>query len=158
MKGYLDALEDTLQGVSGSTAGRRLRVVVTGSRDGWGFNPGPLVHSLAVVYDWYGRSVRLAHGNARGVDNAASRFGRSRMWEVVPYPVRRDEWAVYKGHGGHQRNARMLDTERPDLVLALIWHGSRGSTGCRDNALGRGIPCVTIDEELALVPRGSAML
>ena len=158
MRGYLDALDDTLQGVATFTAGRKLRLVVTGSRDGWGQSLAPLVYSLGVIYDWYGRDVRLAHGNARGVDDAASRIGRCKLWEVVPYPVSQWEWSAYGGYAGHQRNARMLEAERPDLLLALIWRGSRGSTGCRNNALARRIPCVTIDEELAQLPRGSAML
>jgi hypothetical protein len=156
--GYLDALEDALQRVAGSTAGRKLKLTVTGSRDGWATTPTPLVLCLGVIYDWYGTDVRLAHGKARGIDLAADRFAYVRRWERAPYPVSSREWEAYGRMAGHQRNARMLETERPDLLLALIWRGSRGSTGCRDNALARGIPCVTVDEELARVPRGSAML
>jgi ABC-type Fe3+-hydroxamate transport system substrate-binding protein len=92
------------------------------------------------------------------VDKAADRIARSRRWQVMPYPVSQREWNVYGGVAGHQRNARMLDAEQPDLVLALIWNRSRGATGCADNALGRGIPVVRIDQELALIPRASAML
>lgn len=159
MIGYLDALEDALQGVTRSTAGRKLKLTVTGSRDhGWGTTPAPLAYCLGVVFDWYGRDVRLSHGKARGIDMAADRIGRVRMWEIEPYPVTSYEWLTYGGYGGHQRNARMLQAEHPDLLLALIWRGSRGSTGCRDNALARGIPCVTVDEELAHLPRSRAML
>lgn len=158
MKGYLDALEEVLQGIAGSTAGRPLRLVVTGSRDGWGDQPAALIHSLGLVYDWHNRYVRLGHGNARGIDTAAARFGRAHRWQIMPYPVRRQEWMTYGGSAGHQRNARMLEAERPDLVLALIWMRSRGSTGCADNALARGIPVLRIDEELALLPRARASL
>lgn len=158
MIGYLDALEDALQGVAGSTAGRKLRLVVTGSRRGWPVTPLALVLSLGVVYDWYGRDVRLAHGAARGVDQAADRIARPRGWQVMPYPVRKDEWAIHGGYAGHQRNARMIEAEQPDLVLALIWRGSRGSTGCADNAAARGIRVVRIDEELSHFPRWSATL
>jgi hypothetical protein len=158
MIGYLDALEDVLQGVSRSTAGRKLKLVVTGSRDGWATTPAPLVHSLGVVYDWYGREVRLSHGRARGIDTAADQIGRAYGWQIMPYPVRQSDWRLHGRVAGHLRNARMLESEQPDLLLAFIWRGSRGSTGCRDNALARGISCVTVDEELARLPRGSAML
>jgi hypothetical protein len=131
---------------------------VTGSRDGWELTPAPLVQAFDLIYAWQGRAVRLGHGRARGVDMAADRLGRALGWQVMPYPVSQREWDTYGKQAGHMRNARMLEAEQPHLVLALIWRGSRGSTGCRDNALGRGIPCVTIDEELALIPRASAML
>lgn len=157
MRGYLDALEAILQGVQ-VPYGDKLHVTVTGSRDGWERTPAPLVWSLGMVWDWFGRDVRLSHGKARGVDAAADRIARARGWDVMPYPVRREEWARYGGWAGHQRNARMIDAERPKLVLALIWRASRGSTGCADNAAARGIPVVRIDEELALLPRGHGRL
>jgi hypothetical protein len=156
--GYLDALEDVLQGIAKSVVGRGLRLIVTGSRDGWTPAPAALVESFDLIYDWYGRDVRLGHGRARGIDMAADSLGRSRGWQVMPYPVSQREWQSYGGVAGHQRNARMLDAEQPDLLLAFIWRHSRGSTGCRDNALARGIRCVTVDEELARIRRGSAML
>lgn len=153
MRGYLDALEDILQGVASSTAGRRLKVVVTGSRDGWEPTPAALARSFETLYVWYGSNVRLAHGGARGVDMAADRLARAHRWQVATYRVTRREWATVGGYAGHQRNARMLQTEAPDLVLALIWRGSRGATGCAHNALARGIPVLVIDEELAQIPR-----
>jgi hypothetical protein len=157
VKGYLDALEDILQRSTNTRSIDRLRVTVTGSRDGWPPTPRPLVLSLGVVYDWFGRDVRLAHGKARGVDAAADRIARGRGWQVMPYPVKSHEWDVYGGQAGHMRNARMLEAEQPHLVLALIWRGSRGSTGCADNATARGIPVVRIDEELALLPRRASL-
>jgi hypothetical protein len=116
------------------------------------------VECFRTVYAWYGRDVRLAHGKARGIDMAADRLGRRARWQIMPYEVSRREWAAYGGWAGHQRNARMLETELPDLLLAFIWRGSRGSTGCADNATARGIPTLRVDEELAQIPRGSAML
>lgn len=158
MIGYLDALEELLQGVASSTAGRKLRLVVTGSRDGWEPRPLALMLSLGVIYDWYGRDVRLGHGKARGIDTAADTIGRSHSWEIHPYPVDQWDWQLHGRMAGHLRNARMLDAEQPDVLLAFIWRGSRGSTGCADNATARGIKVLRIDEELARIPRGSAML
>lgn len=159
MRGYLDALEDILQGVGRGTIGRGLRLVVTGSRDGWEPAPAPLIACFDVIAGWYGRDVRLAHGAARGVDTAADRMARTRRWpQPMRYPVSDREWQVYGKVAGHQRNARMLEAELPDLVLALIWNRSRGATGCADNALARGIPVLRIDEELAQLPRVRASL
>lgn len=159
MKGYLDTLEDALTGVlRRPDAFPRVRVVFTGSRE-W---PSELRHVIGELLttlntETCGR-VTLAHGKARGADLYAHRVALSLGFRVVPIPVRRGEWDLYGGRAGHMRNARMLDEVRPHLVLATIWQRSRGATGCRDNALARGIPCVTVDGELALLPRGRAML
>lgn len=159
MKGYLDTLEDVLTGVlRRPDAFPRIRVVFTGSRE-WPTDLGYVIDSLLTTLhvEAYGR-VTLAHGNALGADKRAHRVARNLGFRVVPFPVRREEWDLNGGHAGHQRNARMLDEVRPHLVLATIWRRSRGATGCRDNALARGIPCVTVDEELALLPRVRATL
>lgn len=155
--GYLDELEDLFRLVRPNA--NRLRLTVTGSRE-WPEETGAyVVGSLfGVVQAHYGRFVRLAHGKARGVDAWADRIGHTLFWQVMPYPVSRREWAAHGGWAGHQRNARMLEIEQPDLVITMIHNASRGSTGCRDNALARGIPTLTVDDERALLPRGRAML
>ena len=157
--GYLDELEDHFRLVRPSAVADRLRLTVTGSRD-WPPDTGPFIlRSLfELIHAHYGRFVRLAHGQARGVDAWADRLGRALDWQIMPYPVSAREWRVNGGYAGHQRNARMLETEQPDLVIAMIHNASRGSTGCRDNALARGIPTLTVDDELALIRRGRATL
>lgn len=156
MSGYLDALELALRGVR--PVRPRLHVVWTASRD-W---PDDLVGVADRIGDllWthHGRRVRLAHGAARGGDQLAEEQIARYRWQPGRYPVSRREWATVGGWAGHQRNARMLEAEQPDLVIALIHRRSRGATGCRDNALARGIPTVTVDDELALIPRVRARL
>lgn len=158
MIGYLDALEVALQGVHSATRGRFLRLTFTGSRD-WPVEHAPVLEGMfQLVQQHYARRVRLAHGKARGADLLADKLGRRHGWQIMPYPVSSREWNTYGGYAGHQRNARMLETEAPDLVIALTWRRSRGATGCADNATARGITVVRVDDELALLPRVRATL
>lgn len=160
MKGYLDALEDILRGVPriAPSIRPRLRVVWTASRE-W---PRDMGHVAALVgsalYEHSGRDVQLAHGCARGGDQLAEALITHYRWTPRRYPVSGREWKIYGGYAGHQRNARMLEAEQPELVVALIWNRSRGATGCADNATARGIPVLRVDEELALLPRIRASL
>lgn len=156
--GYLDLLEEKFQQVRRSAVLDRLRVVWTASREWPEELNGVGYGLLSCVHSHYGAYVRLAHGAARGGDQIAARFGPRHSWRMVPYPVASREWERFGGWAGHQRNARMIELERPDLVIALIYQGSRGATGCADNATARGIPVLRVDEELALVRRGRAML
>lgn len=156
--GYLDLLEEAFRRVRVTATLDRLRIVWTASRD---LPPEFLGVSLRVgelIREFYGREVRLAHGCARGGDQLAERLIAEHRWQPGRHPVPRSEWRQYGGHAGHRRNDRMLQAEQPDLVIALIHNGSHGATGCRDNALARGILTVTIDQELARTPRTRATL
>jgi hypothetical protein len=158
VNGYLDELERTLQLVRRSAVLDRLRIVWTASRE-WPEEHNNVGYGLlSLVVAHYGRYVRLAHGAARGGDQVAARFGPRQGWRMVPYPVGPQEWERFGGWAGHRRNAFMIEAERPDLVIALIYRGSRGATGCADNAAARGVPVLRIDEELALIRRGRATM
>jgi hypothetical protein len=157
--GYLDELEYQLQLVRPNAVADRLRLVITSSRDWPSDTCTQVTHALfSSIRSAYGRYVRLAHGDAVGGDQIAKHIGNDFRWTVKPYPVSDAEWLAFGGYAGHQRNARMLEAEQPDLVIALIHNRSRGATGCRDNALARGIPTVTVDDELALLRRIRAMM
>lgn len=165
MKGYLDRLEGILRAVPSVGV---IRWTWTGSRtiDALA-EDGPLWRmaivsqlqlAMDVVPNARGRIV-ISHGGARGADRLVDDtveqlFGFRRR----PYRVTDAEWARYGGWAGHQRNARMLETEAPHLLSALIKRRSRGTVGCRDNALARGIPVVQVDDEGLLLPRVRAML
>jgi hypothetical protein len=153
--GYLDHLESILQVVQRSRG--PIGWVWTGSRR----MPEHWAKAVTLQLDAAQRilgprdceRVTIAHGDCgQGLDRAVDKLAREHGFRVRRFPVRQAEWNVWGGYAGHQRNARMLDGMVPGLVSAFIYEGSRGSTGCRDNALARGVPCVVIsgEDDLAL--------
>jgi len=105
------------------------RLVVTGSRD-W--------TDRACVEEALRRLPvgRLAHGGARGLDAIAAEMATELGWEVVAYPA---DWSRGK-RAGSERNVRMVDAERPDIVLAFPLPQSRGTWHCARYAHSLGVP------------------
>lgn len=79
--------------------------------------------------------LRVIHGAAQGVDSicaeAAARYGH----DVIPYRVNELDRAIAaRRHGGSPKKAplyrtiRMLESDRPDLVIAW-WDGESSGTG-----------------------------
>ncbi len=83
--------------------------------------------------------VAVAQGGAAGAD-ACARNSCDVLkihWQTYPALWDRD------GRGaGPRRNIRMLESERPDIVLAYPDPNSRGTWHCVREALQRGIPAV----------------
>jgi hypothetical protein len=95
-----------------------IRVVVTGGRD---------YHQAIRVYaclDSCEPINFLAHGGSTGVDDLAGRWAR--LHGLLPQVFYAD-WDRYGNGAGPIRNRIMLDTVRPDLVIAFPGH-----TGTRD--------------------------
>lgn len=113
------------------------RLVVTGSRD-W--------TDRAVVEAALRRLPvgRLAHGGARGLDTIAAEVATELGWEVVEYPA---DWAAHGKAAGSMRNIRMVDAERPTIVLAFPLPGSRGTWHCARYAVSRGVETWVLQRE-----------
>lgn len=113
---------------------RALRVVVTGGRD---YADEERVRlALGWLNDRY-VIQRLAHGGATGADALASSVARCMSIHVVEYAVTPAEWKRLGKRAGPLRNRRMLDEERPDLVVAFP--GNTGTADCCRQAGGLGI-------------------
>lgn len=83
----------------------------------------------------------IVHGNCpKGADMLADHFART-VLKLEP-EIYNADWRIGK-KAGFVRNARMVET-MPDACLAFIRDRSKGATGCRDLAKGRGIPTETI--------------
>lgn len=111
-----------------------LRIVVTGGRD------YPHLDSVAVALDHLHRArgiVRLAHGDARGVDKAAGAWAQAHGVTEPRYTVTDREWRELGKRAGVLRNTRMLEAEQPDLLVAFP--GGRGTADCMRSARSRGI-------------------
>lgn len=117
-------------------------VVVTGSR-GWR-HYGIVLRALIQLP----RDTLVVHGGAEGADHLADSAARLLGMPVKTYPVAEGDWQAKGRSAGPERNRRMLDTEKPDLLLAF-WDGvSKGTDNCIKEAKRRGIEtAVTILRE-----------
>ncbi|MEU4066695.1 hypothetical protein AB0F25_30655 [Streptomyces wedmorensis] len=146
---------------------RFFRVVGTGSRE-WPDN-----EALHRVFDELFLAVGrlyVAQGGARGADKAMNawclrahaRFGPSRIAKKT-FPA---QWNRSGGRGafdrtaGYNRNRLMVDTVKPDLVLAFIHAKSGGSTQCAQYAIDEGYEVIIFrsDEEPQHVKAGSEIV
>ena len=62
-------------------------------------------------------------GGARGADSLAEDWSRARQIKRIIYPA---EWNRYNKQAGVMRNQKMLDQEKPDLIVAFA--GGRGTS------------------------------
>ncbi len=69
----------------------------------------------------------LIHGAATGADSLAAEWANLRGVEVISCPA---QWILYDKAAGPIRNAYMLATHRPDLLIAFP-----GNRGTRDMVL-----------------------
>lgn len=66
----------------------------------------------------------VIHGGARGADSLAHEWARQHKIACAVYPA---DWDTHGFSAGPIRNQAMLDTEKPDLVVAFP-----GGTGAHD--------------------------
>lgn len=119
------------------------RVVGTGSRE-WQ-DAKALFRVLDALIEAKGY-VFLAQGGARGADkmmvqwcmHARTKYGISRI-KMKTYTAK---WKTPSGafdrSAGFDRNRRMVDEVKPELVLAFIQDNSGGSTQCAQYAIDSG--------------------
>lgn len=115
-----------------------MRIVVTGGRD---FQNRECVYRVLdhLVLN-YGLK-RVAQGGAAGADQLTREWCRYRDIECVEYKA---DWMVHGKKAGPMRNMRMLEAERPDLVVSFP--GSRGTIGCTGYAQRLGLPVHRVTE------------
>jgi hypothetical protein len=77
---------------------------------------------------------RIVTGGAGGADYAAEVFARENGIDFAVYPA---DWKLGK-QAFHLRNQRMLDEERPGLVIAFP--GGRGTADMKRRAVKAGVP------------------
>lgn len=121
-----------------------MNIVVTGSRE-W--------TDVETIRAWLAfiQPARVAHGGCRtGADQIAGRIARSLGIEVVEYPVDEEVDGPWPA-AGPRRNARMLELEQPDRVVAFSWWSpanpkglTSGTADCCSRALTMGRPVVVI--------------
>lgn len=92
------------------------------------------------VLDWNlqdsGGNLRVVVGDCpTGVDRFVVLWCRQRR---VAYRVYSANWSAFGSAAGPKRNREMIDTERPDKVLAFLHPASKGAMGCARYARKQG--------------------
>ena len=120
-----------------------MRVVVTASRhirDGH-----PIREELESLRE-HGGMTSVAQGGARGGDRHALMWAVNAGFPHKTYKVDTmidGPWPA----AGVRRNDRMLDSFKPDLVLAFPQPSSRGTWRCIESAVARGIRVIIVPLE-----------
>ena len=118
-------------------AGRRVRVLVTGSR-AWA-DSAVVEGVLDRLRAEHSDRLVVVHGACRwGADVLADRWARRRGVAVERWPA---DWARLGRRAGMVRNAAMV-ASRPDLCLAFIRDRSPGASHCAAAAEAAGIRTV----------------
>lgn len=98
-----------------------MKVLVCGGR---GFRDRvKLETTLDALHERYGFTC-VVTGAYRGADSLAEQWARSRAIKYVGVPA---NWQKHYGAAGPIRNQRMLDEEKPDMVIAFL-----GGSGTAD--------------------------
>ena len=107
-----------------------MRIVVTGGRN---WRDRGFVFSRLSIINHVTPITRLATGGATGADLFAEQWASVNGVECVKYDA---EWKKNGRSAGPIRNRSMLETERPDLVVAFP--GGRGTADCVRRAKAMG--------------------
>lgn len=109
-----------------TSLGRPVVVVVTGGR---AYSDYEMVATaLGVLHSKFG-IARLGHGKAKGADTLAGAWAKLIGIPVKEHPA---NWDAFGKRAGFIRNAEMLDTEKPDVVVAFP--GGNGTADCVKSA------------------------
>jgi hypothetical protein len=94
-----------------------MRILVCGGRD---YNDQKKFNAVMKEYDRV--ITTLISGRAKGADSLAEDWAARHMVNAEIYPA---DWRRYGRSAGYQRNLRMRDEGKPDLVIAFP--GGRGT-------------------------------
>ena len=105
-----------------------MKILVTGGRAFEDYD------GLSEALDQYKIDI-IVHGGAKGADSLAERYCQENGIKSVVYEA---EWDVHGRAAGPIRNQKMLESERPDLIIACP--GGAGTHNCISGAMRLGLP------------------
>lgn len=91
-----------------------MRVMVTGGRDY--SDAAKVFHALDAIHTRRGPITLLIEGGASGADRLANTWARLRG---IPLTTFQADWARSGKRAGPERNRRMIQEARPELVMAF---------------------------------------
>lgn len=119
-----------------------MRVLICGSR---GWKDVQPIEAVILGYGALNGSLTLIHGHCPdGADAIADRVALKHGLEPVRVPA---NWKRFGKGAGPIRNQKMLDEQKPEVVIAFRAHGK--STGTDDmikRALKAGVPTFVLTE------------
>lgn len=115
-----------------------MRVLVCGSRH---FNNYELLESVLSEIP----IELLIEGEARGADKLGRQYAERREIPFIPFPAK---WTEFGKAAGPIRNREMLESGRPDLVVAFLAPDSRGTANMISQAEKAGVPVKVIHVEV----------
>lgn len=111
-----------------------MKILITGSRD---HNDLRLIEKeILNEIGNYQDEVFIIHGAAKGADTIADTLAKAYGWTLMIFPA---NWKRFGAAAGPRRNELMLDTAKPDVVLAFPLSNSKGTHHCVNAALKRNI-------------------
>lgn len=119
-----------------------MRVLVCGDR-----NFEDATHMRMVLFSKFDPddTVTLIHGDARGADRLSETVLTGYFkggFEIKRFPA---DWNKYGKGAGPIRNKQMLDEGKPDLVIAFLAEGSRGTANMISQAEKAGVKVEVIN-------------
>lgn len=122
--------------------GRPLRVLITGARSWSAIEP--IRRELASLPSG-AIIIILIHGYARGADRLAHEIADELKLEIRPCPA---DWERYGKAAGIIRNRRMLEEDKPDIVIAFHPNlaAARGTKHMVEIARKANVPVKVIPE------------
>jgi hypothetical protein len=61
----------------------------------------------------------LIHGAAEGADSFANHWAELKGVKISPHPIKDEDWTKFHYGAGPQRNKRMYEITKPDVVIAF---------------------------------------
>lgn len=115
-----------------------MRVLFCGSRS-WND-----IEAVANIMQKLPKGTVIIHGDARGADTIADVVARELGFEVLKFPVTKDDWEKFGKGAGHRRNKQMLDEGGPNLVVAFVdlLSTTNGTSGMIDLAETFGVRAI----------------
>jgi hypothetical protein len=84
----------------------------------------------------------IIEGEAKGADFLARVWAKYRYLPFEAYPA---DWKQFGNRAGPIRNAEMLSKGRPDMVLAFLAEGSKGTADMIRQAEKAGVPVKVVN-------------
>lgn len=115
-----------------------MRVIVCGGRD---YDEPEIIAARLDRLHGVEPITLLIQGGATGADKHAARWARLTGIRVMTYPA---AWHLHGKAAGPIRNKRMLDEQRPSLVVAF--YGGRGTADMVNQAKAAGVAVLDLRE------------
>lgn len=121
-----------------------MKVLICGSR--YWRDKTRILQEVEVLMQENNNDVVIVAGGAAGADTLAEEVAKENLIELRKYSP---DWRKYGPSAGLLRNIQMLDSEKPDLVLAfcLTSQENRGTLHCVSEAVKRNINVKVVWQE-----------